>query len=200
MAKENNNTEEQQEEQSEPKLDISPDYLIVMERRPQTLYPVASDRSIFITAEHPGMAEDDITAAMMPLSFQTAGKAQRRGRTQPQEEQMETMTVQGSIGTARAFVEKCRHQIIDFRLPIRETVDGDTVIRKYDSKNRGDNRSNREVYESILGMVEPIASLEGRSFWDVVEGFLDLVAGRETDVAEDFDDLKKELPQLVSDS
>jgi len=196
MEQENDNfKEEQQEEQSKPKQDVSPDYLVVMERRPQTLYPVASDKSIFITAVHPGMAEDDITAAMLPMSWQTPGRTRRRGQAQTQEE---TITVKGSVGTARAFVEKCRRQIIDFRLSVMEK-DGEVKVRKYDPENGGDNRSNREVYEGILQSTQPIESLGGRSLWDVVEGFLDSVAGRGTDVAEDFDDLKKELPQLVSD-
>jgi len=200
MGKENDSfkleEEEQKEEQSELKQDVSPDYLIVMERRPQTIYPIASDKSVYVTAQHPGLAEDDITAAMLPISWQTpAGRG--RGKAQPQEEQTETLTVRGSVGTARAFVEKCRHQITDFRLPVEEK--GEAKIRKYDSKNRGDNRSNREVYESLLWMTKPLKSLGERSFWDVVEGFLDSVAGRESDTAEDFDDLKKELPQLVSD-
>jgi len=204
MAKENDSfdlEEEQKEEQSQPKQDVSPDYLVVMEHRPQTLYPVVSNESIFITAVHPGMAEDDVTAALMGVSWQTPGQGRRgkRGeRGQPQGEQLETITVHGSVGTARGFVEKCRRQITDFRLPVMEKK-GEVKVRKYDSKNGGDNRSNREVYEHILTATQPIESLEERSFWDVVEGFLDSVAGRETDTAEDFDDLKKELPQLVSD-
>ena len=201
MAKENDSfdlEEEQKEEQSQPKQDVSPDYLIVMEHRPQTLYPVASDKSIFITAVHPGMAEDDVTAALMGVSWQTPGQGKRGERGQPQGEQSETITVHGSVGTARGFVEKCRRQITDFHLSVLEK-DDKVKVRKHDSKNGGDNRSNREVYESLLWMTKPIESLGGRSFWDVVEGFLDSVAGRETDVAEDFDDLKKELPQLVSD-
>jgi len=202
MTKEKNDLkEDQQKEKSEPKQDVAPDYLIVMERRPQTLYPIASDRSVFITAVHPGMAEDDITAAMLPISWQTSGQARGRGRKQDQSqgEQAETITVRGSIGAARAFVEKCRHQITDFRLPVIEKED-EVSVRKYDSKNRGDNRSNREVYEGILQSTQAVESLGERSFWDVVEGFLDSVAGRESDAAEDFGDLKKELPQLVSDT
>ena len=210
MAKKNDGSKESKEtfevEQSEPQQDVSPDYLIVMERQPQTLYPVAADKSIFVTAEHPGMAEDDITAAMLPISWETPGQARGRGRkqAQSQEEQMETITVRGSIGTARGFVEKCRRQITDFRLSVFETIEDKKKkvgsIRKYDSKNHGDNRSNREVYEHILTATQPLESLGERSFWDVVEGFLDSVAGRESDVAEDFDDLKKELPQLVSNT
>ena len=195
MAKEKDTTKEQQE-QSDPKQDISPDYLIVMERRPQTLYPVASNKSIFITAVHPGMAEDDITAAMLPISWNAPGRTRGRKRNQPQEEETEVM-MHSAARPAYAFVEKCRYQITDFRLSIEE--DGKIKVRKYDSKNRGDNRSNREVYESILWMTKSIKSLGDMSWWDVVEGFLDSVAGRETDTAEDFDDLKKELPQLVSD-
>jgi len=199
MEQENDNfKEEQQEEQSEPKQDVSPDYLVVMEHRPQTLYPVASDKSIFITAVHPGMAEDDITAAMLPISWQTPGRARGRRQAQTQEARAEAITIKGSVGTARAFVEKCRHQITDFRLPVMEK-DGEVKVRKYDPKNGGDNRSNREVYEGILQSTQPIESLGNQSLWDVVEGFLDSVAGRGTDAAEDFDDLKKELPQLVSD-
>jgi len=205
MAQENDSSKGSKKtfdvEQSEPKQDVSLDYLIVMERQPQTLYPVAADKSIFVTAEHPGMAEDDITAAMLPISWETPGQARGRGRkqAQSQEEQMETITVRGSIGTARGFVEKCRRQITDFRLPVMEK-EGKVKIRKYNSKNRGDNRSNREVYEHILTATQSLESLGERSFWDVVEGFLDSVAGRESDVAEDFDDLKKELPQLVSNT
>ena len=205
MAQENDSSKGSKKtfdvEQSEPKQDVSLDYLIVMERQPQTLYPVAADKSIFVTAEHPGMAEDDITAAMLPISWETPGQARGRGRKQDQsqEEQMETITVRGSIGTARGFVEKCRRQITDFRLPVMEKK-GEVKVRKYDSKRGGDNRSNREVYEHILTATQPLESLGERSFWDVVEGFLDSVAGRESDVAEDFDDLKKELPQLVSDT
>ena len=83
MAQENDSSKGSKKtfdvEQSEPKQDVSPDYLIVMERQPQTLYPVAADKSIFITAEHPGMAEDDITAAMLPISWDTPGQARGRG-------------------------------------------------------------------------------------------------------------------------
>ena len=169
-----------------------------MERRPQTLYPIASDKSVFITAVHPGVAEDDVTAATMPISWDTPGRT-RRQRGQPQEEQLETITVRGSVGTARAFVMKCLRQITDFRLPVEER-NGEVKIRKHDPRNNGDNRGNLEVYEHILTSVEPLDILAERTFWDVVEGFLDSVAGRGGDVAEDFEDLKKELPQLVSDT
>ena len=54
MSKEKDESKETKEtfevEPSESKQDVSPDYLVVMERQPQTLYPVASDKSIFITA------------------------------------------------------------------------------------------------------------------------------------------------------
>ena len=196
MAKQKDSHPE--EEQSVPKQDVSPDYLIVMERRPQTLYPVASDRSIFITAVHPGLAEDDITSALMGVSWQTPGQSRRGERGQPQGEQLETITVHGSVGTARGFVEKCLRQITDFRLPVLEKK-GVAGIRKHDPKNGGENRSNREIYEHMLTATQPLKSLNDRSWWDVIEGFLDSVAGRGTEVAEDFDDLKKELPQLVSD-
>ena len=202
MAQENNNSEDSKKafevEQSEPKQGVSHDYLIVMERRPQTLYPIASDKSVFITAVHPGMAEDDITAAMLGISWQSPGRGKRSKRGQPQGEQSEAITMYGKTGAARGFVEKCYRQITDFRLLVQEE-NGEEGIRKYEPKNDGNNRSNREVYESILMSTQPIKSLGDQSYWDVVEGFLDSVAGRETDTAEDFDELKKDLPQLVSD-
>jgi len=198
MDQENNSSEGSKESFEVEQQDVSPDYLIVMERRPQTLYPVASDKSIFITAVHPGMAEDDITAAMMGISWQAPGRDRHGKRGQPQGEQSEAITMYGKTGAARGFVEKCYRQITDFRLLAMEE-NGEVGVRKYEPKNDGNNRSNREVYESILRMTEPVESLDGQSIWDVVEGFLDSVAGRETDTAEDFDDLKKELPQLVSD-
>ena len=62
-----------------------------MERRPQTLHPIPSvdgglDESFFITAQHPGMAEDDIDAAALGMQLKTSGP-RRRGKRRKRGEQ-----------------------------------------------------------------------------------------------------------------
>lgn len=173
--------QEQTKKPQEPE-DVSESYVLSMRTPQATLNLSESDPSKhYITAKHPGVNEDDIWATAVPLSMQ-APAGQNRA-------EMGNVTVTGNVSAAKGFIAKCVYQIVDYAIGVEE-LDGTVKVRRWDSANGGDNGVNREVYTQFL-------QAEHR---DLVEGFLDMVAGRDTDAQRDFEELKKERPQLLNTS
>jgi hypothetical protein len=127
----------------------------------------------FISAQHPGIREDEVTAAAFTL-----------GGTQTKEGEV---TLTGDVRTAAAFITKCVVQITDFCLPVIDKT-GQPADRKWDDTNDGDNEGNREMY-ARLNDAELV--IEGETFKDRLAGFLDAVANRGTEFAEKHEELKK---------
>lgn len=80
------------------------------------------------------------------------------------------------------FLAKCRYQIMDFALPLVPKGKTAQVLMRYDSANGGANKSNQEVYEAIL--YSPKQGLR-----EMIEDYLDAVAGREAGADYEWDAL-----------
>jgi hypothetical protein len=135
----------------------------------------------FIRAQHPGIREDEVTAAAFTL-----------GGTQTKEGEV---TLTGDVRTAAAFITKCVVQIIGFCLPVIDKT-GQPGERKWDDTNDGDNDGNREMYARLMDATLVIGD-DGETFLEVVTGFLDSVADRGTEFAEKHETVGRSLPRSM---
>lgn len=174
---------EQTEEQKQDELqDVSESYVVSMKVAQATLnLPSPPSEKLFVTAVHPGIHEDDISAAAVPLSY-NAGAESNQAR-------IGGIVVSGGVAPAKGFVAKCTYQIVDYAIAVQE-LNGDERVRRWDSSKGGDNETNRQMYVQLLQA----------PFRDMIEGFLDMMAGRDTDAALDFEELKNAQPQLLTTS
>jgi len=180
---------EDEQEISEPQ-DASPSYLVVMDQVEQTLYLPETNEEAYIRARDPGMHEDQIAAAQMPLTMKGGRlRAQKKNRGE-----IEDVVVTGNVAAASAFVAKCIYQITDYRLPVLK--EGKVAWRRFNPSNDGDNHENRQLYVRMLAPPKPGEPPVA----DLIESFLDYVAGRGTPAQEDFEALLVEHPQLLATS
>lgn len=182
---------------AETPREVSPGYLMVLGQKSETLYfpQLGFDRSFYITARPTLLDEDKISQEAVVLKWeQAAPVAQNRAqRRHGGGEAAAPMQMQAAVSPNRAFVAKCAAQITDFRFPVIEQGERTPTIRKYNEANGGDNAANREIYETFLarGMEE---------LRDLIEQFLDFVAGRGTDAQADFEAFLAAQPQLLAGS
>jgi len=169
------------EEKKQVPKDVSESYVVSMGVPTETLNIPDIDGA-FITAAHAGIHEDEIGAAAVPLSMKRASDGKEH-------EQIGGMTLTGNLAPAKGFVAKCIYQITDFSVRVEE-LNGQIRVRRWDSSKAGDNKANRELYVQLLQA----------PFRNTIEGFLDMMAGRDTEAQKDFEELKKEQPQLLSTS
>lgn len=176
-------TDKEKEKEQQPETeDVSEGYVLSMGVPRKTLHLLDfRPEPGFIIAVHPGIHEDDIWAAGVPLTMQAPAGGKRA--------QVGNVMVTGNISAAKGFVAKCVYQIVDYSIPVQE-LDGRKRTRRWDSGNKGDNDANREVYAQLLQA----------PFRDIIEGFLDMMAGRDTETQHDFEELKNVQPQLLSTS
>lgn len=192
------------EERDETPTEVSPSYMIVLGQRELTLrFPQFDFTSeVYVRARPTLLEEDDIAQAAMAVRWEQkptpAGsrKARRargeRGKKQDQPEEVETLKMQAAISPGSAFVAKCLAQITDYRIPVLEKGASRSTFRTYNDRNRGDNDDNREIYEFLL---QPGAD----SFREMIEQFLDYVAGRGTEAQEEFEAFLAEQPRVLAD-
>lgn len=192
------------EDRDETPTEVSPSYMIVLGQRELTLrfpqFDFASD--IYVRARPTLLEEDDIAQAALSVRWDQkpvpAGnrKARRargeRGKQQSQPEDTETLKMQAAISPGGAFVAKCLAQVTDYRFPVLERKASKPTYRTYNDRNRGDNEDNREIYEHLL---QPGAE----SFRELIEQFLDYVAGRGTEAQEEFEAFLAEQPRVLAD-
>jgi len=147
---------------------LSEDLLVALDKRVATLRFAGYD-GMFVEAEEPGVKEGEIHRAAM-------GVQARGGRNAK-----DTDDIEVSIGMNpyAAFIAKCECQIVDFCLPC--ATGEATTSKRFEPKNNGRNRSNTEVYQGLQ---------RTHGVKEAIEGFLDEVAGRDTDSAADFEALK----------
>ena len=152
------------------------DFVLSLEDEPQVLrihdFAPRNDPKYFISARHPGLNEDKVLRAgggwVTPINRQAQ-------RTQEVEQRLEQTP-------GAAFLAKCRYQIEDFLLPMGP---GKPDVG-FDPSKGGWGERNQEVYRSILKQTGKGGRL---GLLEIVEGFLDFVAGRETMLAETYADL-----------
>lgn len=192
------------EERDETPTEINPQYMIVLGQRELTLrfpqFDFASD--VYVRARPTLLEEDDIAQAAFAVQWdqKAAGpgnrKARRargeRGKQQSQPEEVETLHMKAAISPGGAFVAKCLAQITDYRIPVLEKGSSRPTFRTYSDRNRGDNDDNREIYEFLL---QPGAE----SYRELIEQFLDYVAGRGTEAQEEFEAFLAEQPRVLAD-
>lgn len=192
------------EERDETPTEVSPSYMIVLGQREMTLrfpqFDFASD--IYLRARPTLLEEDDIAQAAMAVQWEQkpvpsgSRKARRargeRGKKQEQPEEVETLKMQAAISPGSAFVAKCLVQITDYRFPVVERGASKPTFRTYNDRNHGDNDDNREIYEHLL---QPGA----HAFRELIEQFLDYVAGRGTEAQQEFEAFLVEQPRVVAD-
>ena len=152
-----------------------------------------SEGKYFLTARRCGLkAEDGITTRVM----QMATKAPTRRRNDDEVEMV------GNVGIGQAFGEKCVHQIRNYRLPARDKDrDGNVVdvVKEWNPANGGDNPDNRKLYEYMaderLRVPRALLLVDQADDEDlpaevplrqVIEGWLDMLQGRDTPAQEDF--------------
>ena len=126
------------------------------------------DSKYYISAQHPFDKEDKIRNKTM--QFAMSGK---------KEADIEGSHITGNVCAAAAFVEKCICQITGFKIPAKNE-NGNIVDIEYNPASRGDNRENKRVYTTLLAS----------PFMQIVDGFLDTVAGRDTASSEMWNELK----------
>lgn len=130
-----------------------------------------------ITAKHPGMAEDEIIKAGSRIEGKTAprNRATRRamGGMGASNEDTEA-TIGFDVAPAHAFVAKCVHQIVGFKLSADEGGTGPVTDETWDPAHGGDNEANKTIYRGLLES----------ALRDPLEQWLDEVAGR-TEAAEE---------------
>ena len=151
----------------------------------------------FIRAVGTALDEDDILNASVQYRFdqqQEPKKGRRQAKKAKKAQMGTTMQASAMMNPRKAFVAKCEAQITDFSMKFIEddgTKGGKVVVRRYDKGSSVADRDNRACYVSWV-MSETMREL--------VEGFLDRLAGRGTDAQEDFEDLLFEQPQLLKTS
>jgi hypothetical protein len=158
------------------KEDVTPEYLVIMYEEDATWEFPGSGGKYFITAKHPGLAQDKIRSAMAP------GGSVRQ--TKQGTESSLTLATQTEAG----FVEKCVWQITDYRFLARVKDESGRISveeRAYrtGSAGNGDTKHNRESYTAWLRT----------PFRDEIEAFLDRLGARSAGVEEDLADLGEGL-------
>lgn len=191
-------------EDRETLTEVSPSYMIVLGQREQTLrfpqFDFATD--VYVRARPTLLEEDDIAQAAMSVRWEqkaVAGgnrKARRargdRSKKQEQPTEAETLRMQAAISPGSAFVAKCLAQITDYRFPVVERGSSKPTMREFNDRNRGDNDDNREIYENLL---QPGAE----PYRELIEQFLDYVAGRGTEAQEEFEAFLVAQPRVLAD-
>ena len=188
----------------ETATEASPGYMIVLGQRELTLRFAQFDYApdIFVRARPTLLEEDDVAQAALSLHWEQkaqqggGSRAQRRARGQRGKKQAapdETIRMEAAISPGNAFVAKCVAQVVDFRLPILERGSSKPSFRTYDERHRGDNESNREIYENLL-------QAGAEAFRELTEQFLDYAAGRGTDAQADFEAFLAEHPLALGGS
>lgn len=135
----------------------------------------------FVQARATGVREDDIIAESSHYELKGMAGGNREARRAARKGKDVQAQVVGTVSPQRAFLAKCRVQITDYRLKAREPQEqgGRVITRTYNAQNPG---ANDEIYASWL--------LPGNErMRDLVEGYLDHVAGRGTPAEEDFEAL-----------
>ena len=183
--------------------EVSPAYMIVLDQREETLrFPQFNyDRSFYVRARPTLLEEDRVAQEALSLRWEQAAPAggnrsQRRAQGQRGKQTPgtdEPLLMQAAISPNRAFVAKCVAQVTDFRLPILERGATQPTVRTFNERREGDNESNREIYEYLL-------QRGATPFRQLIEQFLDFVAGRETDAQADFEAFLAAHPQLLDAS
>lgn len=158
--------------QSDAPTDVSEGYLLSMDDALVTWDIPGWGGKYFIEAKHPGLGEDKVQRAAVKLNIQQG------------DNKVEDVRIIGDVATAQAFVEKCATQITSFCLPAQEN--GKPTDKKWSPANEGDNRDNRRLYVRLLASKSEI---EGKAFPELLAGFLDQVAGRDTPAREDYEAL-----------
>lgn len=193
------------EDHTEAPTEVSPSYMIVLGQRELTLrfpqFDFASD--IYLRARPTLLEEDDIAQAALSVRWDQkpvqAGnrKARRargeRGKKKGEPEEPEVLKMQAAISPGGAFVAKCLAQVTDYRIPVLEKGASKPTCRAYNDRNHGDNDENREIYEYLL---QPGAE----SYRDLIEQFLDYVAGRGNEAQAEFEAFLAEQPRVLADS
>jgi len=148
-------------------LDMLEDDTPEEQRKPSGTY--------FITARHPGIEEDEIAAAF----FDFGGL----------QETDEAQVLTGDVYRIGGYLKKCVVQITAFCLPVTG-INGDERQQVWDPKNGGDNEDNRTIYLRLLDPALKVGPDE-EALGDMLQGFLDAVAGRGTEIAEKHEEQKK---------
>ncbi|MDD3493888.1 MAG: hypothetical protein PHZ19_10380 [Candidatus Thermoplasmatota archaeon] len=199
-----------QEQESKPEVEetpqVSSEFAVAMFDELDTLTWPGSDGKYFITAKRCGLRDEDkIASSLMQFEAETAGGGKRRRQDAP-------VKMVGAIAVGRAFVEKCVHQIKGFRLPATDKDRHGELLaieRQWNPANEGDNPDNRAFYAFMaderlrfpveklrpehVDIVSEELSGEFVTARDLVEGWLDLLQGRDTDAQADFERLGNAL-------
>lgn len=210
--------DDEQDPEDQPD-EASPGYIFVMDDgRPHLNFPEVSqyirdhradhegqraweNDAVFIEAQHPMEQSDRVSRAGVEVELQDVPvQPGRTGKKRHKDQRAQQQRAGGGskafvhISPVQAFLAKCLSQITDFRLLYREKDaqrEGEfrDVICRYDADNDGDNEANRRIYRWFLRS----------DYLDQITGFLDLVAGLDTQSTKDLLAAKKEQPQLLTD-
>lgn len=181
---------------SEESTNVNPSYMFVIGQKELTLHfpQFDYDPKVYVRAKPTLLEEDDIAQAAFALQWeQKAMPANRQERRQARKKGIsgeEALQMKASLSPGYAFVAKCIAQITDYQLPVREAGREDVQYRTYNGRNNGDNEANKEIYKNLL---QPGAE----AFRDLIEQFLDYVAGRGTEAQEDFEAFLAEQPRVL---
>lgn len=171
--------------------EVSASFVVALGNREQTLlFPQFKyDPRYYVRAQGTTVNEDEVTTALLPARMSPGGmalnRAQRRGK-QPVEGG--SLSIDFAPRVNSAFIAKCLVQITGFCFPVREKS-GKVVNRQYDPAGGGDNANNREIYAAFL--------TPGNEFAAQLVGFLDYVAGRNSDAQADFEAFLAAHPQSL---
>lgn len=159
---------------------VSDDYVVTLGGRVQYLRFPDTPEKFFIAIRHAGAQEAELDDANLEIE----------GVVMDEDERPDFSRSKLRLKRApQAFVHKCLAQIVDYCLPIRPRGGGEQEVWRYETTGDGDNRHNRQIYESLEG------PLKAR-----IEGAMDRVAGRTSPARKDFEALLAEQPQLLSDT
>lgn len=132
----------------------------------------------FIEAKGTGIKEDQVTAAAAHINISGGGSGgNRAARRKNKREGRGGDDVLATPRPFHGFIAKCRVQITGFKLVAKMGSTGQIVTREF-----GDATQNDEIFVSWL---QP----GNERMKDLVEGFLDKLAGRDTPTQKDFEAL-----------
>lgn len=162
---------------------VSRGYVVSFGATKDTLvWPGAGDE-FFVEAMRPGYEGfRDIEQAGMHIGMKTGGK------------KVEDTELSIRLSPEAAFIEKCKVQVVGYRVPAR-MEDGEEVVLTYDREERKNvdlykrwaHPGNRVPLTVLVDDARPDETISLRSY---IEGFLDMVAGIDTPSAADYEALK----------
>jgi len=139
----------------------------------------------FVQAKHPRGDEAKIRDAGVGVTIDygpAQNRAQRRGKRVAEGQAAAPKGIMRQDPDAH-FLAKCRYQITGFALPARKVgSDGSPTLTRFDIKDYGWNQGNIDVYEAVLYAPD-------QTFRNLLEDYLDWVAGRDLDTQYDFEAL-----------